>query len=266
MLYYIKKYIDFGGQNMTIRRSKLRRIYEIIMAGLLVLTGLCLMVQCYAIYASAEGVFSREIVAQYFSPIAVPTCLCLAMVILGFFLPADTKKLPPEKNYELILEKLHAKTDLDACPEELRAAVTREQNRRKHLKYTTFFLFCTGIVEFFGYALKADAFHQHEINASMIQAMACLVPCLVIPFGCGVYSAYQSKASILREIELLKTADAPRVTVPEAPRNPSKIPSILRWAVMAVAVGILIYGYATGGTADVLTKAINICTECVGLG
>ena len=36
--------------------------------------------------------------------------------------------------------------------------------------------------------------------------------------------------------------------------------------ILAVAVSILIYGYMNGGTADVLTKAINICTECVGLG
>ena len=36
--------------------------------------------------------------------------------------------------------------------------------------------------------------------------------------------------------------------------------------ILVLAVGLLILGYCTGGTADVLTKAINICTECVGLG
>ncbi|MBQ8580085.1 MAG: thioredoxin [Oscillospiraceae bacterium] len=29
---------------------------------------------------------------------------------------------------------------------------------------------------------------------------------------------------------------------------------------------MIAYGAAAGGTADVLTKAVNICTECVGLG
>lgn len=42
--------------------------------------------------------------------------------------------------------------------------------------------------------------------------------------------------------------------------------SCLRWVILVAAVIILVYGYMHGGTADVLTKAINICTECVGLG
>lgn len=40
----------------------------------------------------------------------------------------------------------------------------------------------------------------------------------------------------------------------------------LRWIILVAAAVILVYGFMTGGTADVLTKAINICTECIGLG
>ncbi|MBQ7330725.1 MAG: thioredoxin [Oscillospiraceae bacterium] len=41
---------------------------------------------------------------------------------------------------------------------------------------------------------------------------------------------------------------------------------ILRVALLVIGIGVLMYGFLSGGTADVLTKAINICTECVGLG
>lgn len=247
--------------------SRLRSLYPIVLSITLVITGICLMVQCFRIYTSAEGVFSREIVAAYFAPIAIPVFLCLVLVVLGFFFPAENKKLPPEKNYSLILQKLHAKTDLDACPEELRAAVVREQKRRQQLNYTTFFLCCMGIVEFLRYALQADAFHSQQINASVIQAMVCLVPCALIPFGCAVFAAYQKKASILREVELLKSANAPRVSPVAPTRHQHRFsPALVQWMLLAVAVAILVYGYISGGTADVLTKAINICTECVGLG
>ena len=37
-------------------------------------------------------------------------------------------------------------------------------------------------------------------------------------------------------------------------------------AFLPMAVGLLLYGFFAGGTADVLTKAVNICTECIGLG
>ena len=36
--------------------------------------------------------------------------------------------------------------------------------------------------------------------------------------------------------------------------------------ILAAAVLLLIWGFVSGGAADVLTKAINICTECIGLG
>lgn len=40
----------------------------------------------------------------------------------------------------------------------------------------------------------------------------------------------------------------------------------LRLALLCIGIGIFVYGFFAGGTADVMTKAVNICTECVGLG
>ena len=55
--------------------------------------------------------------------------------------------------------------------------------------------------------------------------------------------------------------------VPQVPKmNHAKLIMALRWALVCLAVAVLVYGFCTGGTADVLTKAKNICTECVGLG
>lgn len=250
--------------------SRIRRVYGILLSVVLVIAGLCLMAQCYGIYTSAEGTFSREIVAQYFGPIAIPVWLCMAMVILGFvldvFLPAGKEKGAVEKNYQLILERLHAKTDLVQCEESLRASVLREQSSRKRHKIVTIALLVLGSIIFLSYALNGSSFHQHEINASMIQAMLRLLPCMLVPFGYAVFAAYHSRASIRREIDLMKQANAPRKAPAEQAKPVSNAPVILRWAVLAVAVGILVYGYCAGGTADVLTKAINICTECVGLG
>ena len=41
---------------------------------------------------------------------------------------------------------------------------------------------------------------------------------------------------------------------------------VLRLALLAAAVIFLILGVKNGGLRDVLIKAINICTECIGLG
>ena len=50
------------------------------------------------------------------------------------------------------------------------------------------------------------------------------------------------------------------------PSQTSKNVKIIRLVILSSAIVILIFGFVTGGYADVLTKAINICTECIGLG
>ena len=250
--------------------GKLRRIYGIATSVILVLTGILLMVQCCRIYDSGEGTFSREIVAAHFSPIAIPVFLCLGMVVIGFvldcFLPQTKAKKSTDKNLDLILEKLHAKTDLEACEESIRVAVAREQASRKRHKTVSIALLLSCTVSFLAFALNGNNFHQREITESLVRAMYLLIPCTVIPFGYAVFAAYKTKASILREIELLRSVGGNRAPVSVESKNCDKITTVVRWAVLAVALAIFVYGYMAGGTADVLTKAINICTECVGLG
>lgn len=41
---------------------------------------------------------------------------------------------------------------------------------------------------------------------------------------------------------------------------------ILRWGILAAALALTVLGFVSGGFQDVLTKAINLCSECIGLG
>ena len=250
--------------------KQLRRVFGILLSVMLVVAGICLMITCCSIYYTGSRTFSREIVAANFAKIAIPVYLCLAMVILGFilelFLPVEKQKTAAEKNYGLILEKLHAKTDLMQCDEAVQIAVSKEHKSRKCHKIVSILLLAAGSVIFLCYALNGNNFHQREITDSLIQAMYLLIPCMAVPFGYAVFSAYFSRGSIQREIDLLRQAGANRSPAPAAEPKKCKAAPVLRWVFLAAAVAILVFGYITGGTADVLTKAINICTECVGLG
>ena len=48
--------------------------------------------------------------------------------------------------------------------------------------------------------------------------------------------------------------------------NSKPIRPIYKCIGILVALGMLLYGLFSGGAADVLTKAVNICSECIGLG
>lgn len=254
----------------TQKINRIRRIYGIVLSAVLVIAGLCLMGVCYNIYTTGDGTFSREIVAAYFGKIAVPVYLCLALVIgsiiLEIILPGTVKKVVPEKNDALILQRLQRKIDLPSCDASLIAKVLKEQQARLCHKVVTIALLVIGSVIFLVYALNGDNFHQRNITDSLIQAMYLLIPCMAVPFGYAVFAAYHSRASIRREIEVLKQADSSRSPAPTDPAAKKELSAILRWVILGVAAVFLIWGYCIGGTADVLTKAINICTECVGLG
>ena len=49
-------------------------------------------------------------------------------------------------------------------------------------------------------------------------------------------------------------------------KNPVLFTRIVRYSLLGIGITLLVYGFFAGGTRDVLTKAVNICTECVGLG
>ena len=252
------------------RAMQFRRIYGIALSVMLAIAGLCLMAACYNIYHTGDGTFSREIVAAAFGEIAIPVYLCLAMVVVGFvldwLLPAGKEKVNIIKNYNLVLERLHSKTDLTLCDTALQAQVAKEQKSWKLHKRISLILLVLGSLVFLYYGANGENFHQREITDSLIQAMYLLIPCMAVPFGYGVFAAHHRRNSMLREIQLLQQAGANRSPAPAAAVRSGKAVSVVRWVLLFVAVVILVYGYFAGGTADVLTKAINICTECVGLG
>ena len=247
-------------------------VYGILVSIMILIAGLCLMVACVDIYRSGDHPFSSQAVAESFSAIALPVYLCLALIAGGFILesvlPVEKKKLTVQKQHALILRKLHETSDLDNCEE---ASAIRAQQRSRKLHYTiSAGLLVLGAIVFLIYGLNPSNYHQTQINSSMIRAMLVMLPCLAVPFSYCVFTAYYAKASIIKEIGLAKQAvpnGCPKVAAPlTASSNNANKQQLLRWALLCVAVGILIYGFFAGGTADVLTKAVNICTECVGLG
>ena len=63
-----------------------------------------------------------------------------------------------------------------------------------------------------------------------------------------------------------KTGKASKNAIRMKPQAEPKHVNILRAVVLIAAVLLIIAGIVNGGALDVLVKAINICTECVGLG
>lgn len=249
-------------------KQKLLKIYGIILSCVIILAGVCLMVACVNIYRSGDEPFSRDAVAAAFYPISIPVYLCLAMVLAGFALkllfPAAAGKPKTLKQSSATLNRLQSRADLDACHDGLKAEILTEHRCRKNQKRICALVLAACALVFLVYALDGSHFHTSEINTSMIRAMYVLLPCLAVSFATCVWFVHVRKSSLLKEIELLK--QCPKKAAPEAETRKPDHTKKVKFALLFAAAALALFGFFSGGTADVLTKAVNICTECIGLG
>ena len=251
---------------------RIRRIYSILLSIMIAIAGVCFMVACGYIYFSAgDGqIYTPDIIAGIFKKIAIPVYLCLAMVIVSFiiewFIPLQEKKKKPDKPYAFLLQKLQDTKELSELDSDSHAFVLSLRDFRRRSIIIRNFLLAISSLAFLTYALNGTNFDSTDINGSMIRAFLVLCICMVIPFVASIISIHRCDKSMQREIELLKNAPTMHTQKAEPKSNRSGVLQSIQIVGLVFALTLIIIGLFTGGTADVLTKAINICTECIGLG
>ena len=243
-------------------KKRIHLVYSILLSVVSIIAGICLIAACISIYNIGERPYTPETVSAAFSTIAVPVYLCLALILGGFILdsfsPAPNAKNFPKKQYAALLEKQYRKD----------SALRNNRERKNRMLHNCIALglLIAGSIVFLIYGTNGANFDTHDITGSMEKAMYVLLPCMAVPFGYGVFAAYYAKGSMKRELEMLKQTEISADAVP-LEKKPCRFPFMaVRWALLAVGICLLVYGFFAGGTEDVLTKAVNICTECVGLG
>lgn len=236
------------------------RIYRILLSISIIAAGLCLIYGCLSIYYAGQG-YSHEAVADAFGKINVPVYICQGLVVLSVFVPALSVKHKAEISYKTRLEVLLSKKDINGCED----IIKKERNRRRIISIFKWALTAIACVAFLVYALNPNHFDSKDINGSVIKAMWVMLPCLGVSLMASVIAEVLFSKSAKRECELLAKLPTLKSASSQEEKCDKKI-LIIRCAVLILGAGLLIYGLATGGFYDVLTKAVNICTECIGLG
>ena len=249
-----------------------RFLYGIAVSVMIGVSAVLLMAACLQIYQSGgEQIYTPEKVAAAFAPIAVPIYITLALVagsfLLAWLLPTEKKRLPVEKQYAFLLRKAYEKADLPHCNPELLQKIRQEQKNRRLALALALASWVIGGLIFLPQACNSSSYSEelHLATDSVVALVWWLIPCSLIPTGCSIFCAYYSRESIRRELELVKLA--PKATsAPLSPVNMDKNLLYIRLAILGIALVLIIGGFVANGTADVLAKAVAICTECVGLG
>jgi len=263
----------------------------LLMAGLLI-------AQCIQIHEA--GAFSREIVRARLEGLAWAGALWLALLAATLFLKHINRKENPlrtsaetrlsaDENRSWALVGKHgqqtaARFSAEAVPEEVRLrlllmraektdAMRAEERRRRMARGA-----CAGIcavcsVMAARYLANPAHFTSRELEPVIGRMLWHIAPWIFVGFACAILCECVRGRSFRREIELavrsperasFKNAQTDSGASREKRARLAK--TAARAAMFALAVALLALGAANGGMRDVLVKAINICTECIGLG
>ncbi len=246
-------------------------VYRILLTVSIIAAGLCLIYGCLTIYFTGDHTYSSQIVAEVFNKISIPVYICLGLIgisiLLNLFIP-DKEKIETKANPAMKLQFLYKRKELskeDINYDQIHIEIIK----RFIVTISQYILLFISAIPFLIYALNSKNFDTTQINSSVINAMFVLIPCLVFMFLTSIITEVYKTNSIKREICLVSgLPDSKKSTENDkSPDNNSnrKI-TIIRSVILLIGIGLLAYGFFSGGTADVLTKAVNICTECIGLG
>ena len=252
----------------------IKLIYGVALSVLLIVTGVLLMAACINIYNIGNRPFTVENISGEFAKISAFVWLTVGATFVGIVLtlalPSDIGKLKASKDKKATLSRLMQKLNQEACDQEKLTLIKKEQKRRIILRTTAIALCVIAALPAVIYALNFNNF-SGDYNASVISACLWVLPCTFISMGICIALVYLENASFELQSGYVKSALAEAKgsfcsKTNEKPHSNSKIVTGIRIAVAVAALALIVAGILNGGMADVLSKAINICTECIGLG
>lgn len=211
-----------------------------------------------------DPVYSREIVADRLGAIS-PALLgyaVLAAAALALEAAAGEKggRLPSPFLAE---EKLRA---LRRRVTEVPAGAEAERRRRRNIRLVAVGVILVCIVPGGAYLLDGGNFASLDLEAVVGRMVLHVAPWAAVGFVAAGAAAVLCGRSLEREIGILKAAPQRKQASAEpAEGRKSPVPA-LRAVLFAAAAALIALGVANGGMWDVLVKAVNICTECIGLG
>ncbi len=206
-------------------------------------------------------VYSVEKVGERLRPMT-PALLGYAVLVLlalaaqaAAGAPASPRSaLSPENRLRLMKKRVAQLPD----------AARAEERRRRWMTALAAFavLLCAGMCLI--YLLNGANFISWDLEMVMGQMLWHVAPWVIVAFGVMIAASAAFARSVEKELVLLR--EAPKAPPKEAPEGRRVPLTPLRLVICVIAIVFIVLGVMNGGLRDVLVKAINICTECIGLG
>ncbi|MDE6104449.1 MAG: hypothetical protein K2G38_02010 [Clostridia bacterium] len=276
-----------------------RLIYGILLGVMTVILGALLIGFTFEIYnGGSDGlsVFSREKVGKQLMRLLPAIVIWIVMVAAGFVLwevfPEPKRKLKPDTRYTLYRLKKRMPRTVEGDLQNSLNAVKHEEKILKILWLAAGALCLGAAIYTIVYLATPSNFPAVEnLSQPVYDMVKHVMPCVAAAFavclGVAVYEGISAKKQ-LKEVTILTRGIKEAQPKPnrirvwlEAKSESSKFFAfllktfdfnvkhrvlILRIIVGCLGVAFVIAGIFNGSMREVFTKAIAICTECIGLG
>lgn len=253
--------------------SKYGRIIAIATSLCVVAIGLMLIICCAHMYfTGGDQPFSRERVGDYLLIVAIPSLITIALTVFGFVFAYINKLKDDElagRTKTELLESFASRYEFEGFDEETKADATELRNRRKIATLIAWGVTVISTVIILIYFFTAS-FTTENLNSDILSCFAVVLPLATL--GCAIHipKLYYVESLAEKELALLKSSikehGAPTLAVKSQQTKAIDSTLIARYAILAASVVFIVIGIFNGGMADVLGKAVRICTECIGLG
>lgn len=271
-----------------------RLCYGIALSLMTAVTGALFIWQTLDIYLSGGSrPFTREIVLERLNRIAPAFWIWVVMVAVGFIIWevfAVSYKRAPLKDDCYALRRLKKRVPPKVGESGLASlkAVKRGELINLIVKLCAAALCLAGVAYGIAYLATASNFPKTDVNGEMLNMAAHLAPCvfaaLLILCGVTLYLSISAKKQLPHVKQIIASAKADEKNGVEAvyvTGNTAVADLYGRWkalsnhkyfilgvriAIAVFAVTFIILGIVNGNMRAILIKAINICTECIGLG
>jgi len=212
-----------------------------------------------------ESIYTPEIVAERFAPIAPLFFASLGLLVAGLALGAkDEDAEKPVKDAGLARDLAAGRVNR---PSE---AMNRERATQTRLKWIGWGAFALCMVPIALFLANPEHFPVEDPEIMFRGLVRVFLPWTAVGMGALSVTAALREKSMQREAEaaLARVKEerteglSPAKTAEALPKRRVLVQAVL----VALAVALIIAGVFNGSAQDVLYKAITICTECVGLG
>lgn len=212
-------------------------------------------------------IYTREKVAAALAPVMPVLILEIILTVVGLIMKiTDANADKPAKDTEWQRDTVISRV---ATPS---SEMKAERSRQRKLNYGGWAAFALCMVPILIYITNGNHFPNGDLEPMFLALIAHTLPWTLIGLGILMISTVLQEKSMEREIvaarEQIKLEKAGGVK-PETDggkRQTADRARLLRIALLAVAVMMIVAGTFNGSARDVFGKAVKICTECIGLG